>query len=224
MASIGGVDDVQAGMGGRTAGNAGADRFTRLGIIVTVLVVVAGAAAQLIDYAFFGQRIRALDSASGGGVFGVIGDFAVAAAAVSAWLLAVRVRPARWVAALAALLTFLAADRVTGLHEHISHWLAFYLPVLLASFMGLAAVARGPSGRLRFGFYRGIRRPVAARLIGVGLALLAFSFLLHVAGQRLMLELGVNSEGLAYQIKVVAKHGAEVAGWLLITLGLLRSG
>lgn len=217
------MDDVQVGLGGRTAG-AGANRFTRLGIIVTIVVVAAGSAAQLIDYAFFGQRIRALDSASDGGVFGAIGNFAVAAAAVSAWVLAVRVRSARWVAALAGLLTFLAVDQVTGLHEHISHWLAFYLPVLLASFMGLAAVARGPSGRLRLGVDRGIGHPVTDRLIGVGLALLAFSFLLHVFGQRLLLELGVNSESLAYQIKVVAKHGSEVAGWLLIAFGILRIG
>jgi hypothetical protein len=218
------VDDVQVGLGGRTAGGAGVNRFTRFGIIVTIVVVVAGSAAQLIDYAFLGQRIRALDSASDGGVIGAIGNFAIAAAAVSAWVLAVRVRSARWVAALAGLLTFLAADQVTGLHEHISHWLAFYLPVLLASFMGLAAVAGGLSARLRFGVDRGMERNVTDRLFAVGLVLLAFSFLLHVFGQRLLLELGVNSESLAYQMKVVAKHETEVAGWLLITLGMLRIG
>jgi hypothetical protein len=223
MGSIGRVGDVRVGTSGRAAGDAGASRFTRLGILVTIVVVVAGSAAQLIDYAFFGQRIRALDSASAGGVFGAVGDIAVAGAAVSAWVLAARVRSARWVAALAGLLTFLAADQVTDLHEHISHWIAIYLSVL-ASFIGLAAVAQGLSGRLRFGVDSGIGHTVTDRLIGIGLGLLAFSFLLHVFGQRLLVELGVNSASLGYQIKVVVKHGTEVAGWLLIALGMLRTG
>lgn len=196
------MDDVRVALGGP-------GRRTRLGIAATIVVAAAGSAAQLIDYAFFGLRIRALDSASNGGVFGVAGDVAVAAAAFSAWVLAARVlaaraRPARWVAALAGLLTFLAADHVTGLHERISHWLAFYLPVLLASFACLAAAAWGD------------------RLIRVGLALLGISFLVHVFGQRLVLGLGANPADLAYQFKLVVKHGTEVAGWLLIALGLLR--
>jgi hypothetical protein len=220
------VDYVHAAWRRRDAsprrGNIGADRFTRLGVLVTIVVVVAGSAAELINYAFFGQRIQALDAASDGGVFGAVGDIAIAAAAVSAWILAARVRSVRS-AVLAGLLTFLAADHVTDLHDHISHWLAFYLPVLVATFAGLAAVALGRSGRLQFRNDRGTDRPSTDHLIATGLLLLAFSFLAHLSGERLLLELRAASPtGLAYQIKAVVKHGTEAAGWLLIALGLLR--
>lgn len=207
----------------RTAGDVGTNRFTKLGIRATIAVVLAGSAAQLINYEFFDQRIRALDSAADGGIFGAAGDIALGAAAASAWVLAARVRSTRSVAVtLAALLTFLAVDKVLRLHDHISHWRAFYLPVLAASFICLVAVARGPSGGPRFRVDRDGGRPVVDPLIGVGTPLLAFSFLLHLFGERLLLTLGANSTGLAYQIKAVMKHGTEVEGWLLIVLGLLR--
>ena len=61
---------------------------------------------------------------------------------------------------LAALLTFLAVDKVLQPgHDHISHWLAFYLPVLAASFICLVAVARGPSGGTPFRVDRDGARP-----------------------------------------------------------------
>jgi 4-amino-4-deoxy-L-arabinose transferase-like glycosyltransferase len=159
-------------------------------------------------------------------VFGVLGEIALAAAAVSAWVHAARVRPARPVAtALAALLTFLAADQVAGLHNYIPHWLVFYLPVLVASFICLVAVARGPSGRSRFRVDHGAGRAVVDPLIGAGLVLLAFSFFLHLFGERLLLDLGLSdSTGWAYQIKATVKHGTEVAGWFLIALGLFEHG
>lgn len=199
-------------------------RFTKLGIFVTIVVVLAGSAAQLINYQFFDLRIQALDPGSDGGVFGVIGDIALAAAAVSAWILTARVRSARPAAvALAALLTFLAADDVARLHDNIPDWLAFYLPVLVASFICLVAVSRGPSRRPQYRSDRGAGRAVD-RLIGVGLLLLTFSFLLHVLGVRLLVDLGVDTTGFAYQAKATVKHATEIAGWFLIALGLLRLG
>jgi hypothetical protein len=198
-----------------TASHVGTSRFTKLGILVTIVIVVAGSAAQLINYGFFDQRIPALDPGSDGGAFGAVGDIALAAAAVSAWVLAPRVRSARLAAvALAGLLTFLAVDKVVRLHDDMPHWLAFYLPVLAAAFICLVAVARGN---------RGEGHPGVDHLIGVGLLLLVFSFLLHVFGKRLLLDLGLSdTAGLAYQTKAVVKHATEVAGWLLTALGLLR--
>ena len=114
------------GISSYAADDVGTDRFTKVGVLATILIVLAGSAAQLINYGFFDQRIGALGSGSDGGVFGAVGDIAVAAAAVSAWLVAARVRSARPVAAvLAGLLTFLAVDQAVGLHDHIPHWLAF---------------------------------------------------------------------------------------------------
>jgi hypothetical protein len=216
---------MMSGISSRTAGDIGTNRLTKFGVIVTIVVVLAGSAAQLTNYGFFDQRFPALDPGSDGGVFGAIGDVALAAAAFSAWVLAARVRSARSVAvALAVLLTFLAMDKVARLHDHIPHWLAFYLPVLVASFVCLVAVARAYSGRPQVHADRGAGRHVVDRLIGAGL-LLVFSFFLHVFGKRLLLDLGLSdTAGLAYQIKAVVKHGTEVAGWLLIALGLLRLG
>lgn len=182
----------------------------KLGILATIAVVLAASAAQFINYGFLGERIGALDPGSYFGVFGTAVDIALLAAAVSAWVLAARSRAARPAATvLAGLLTFLAADQVTGLHNHIPHWLAFYLPVLAASFICLVAVARGRSGGPLF------------PLIGAGLLLLALSFFLHVLGPRLLQDLGLSDyTGWAYQIKAAIKHGTEVAGWSLVALGL----
>lgn len=213
-----------SGISSRPAGDAGTGRFTKLGILGTTAIVLTVSAAQLINYGFLGQRLPALDPGSDDGVFGAIGDIALATAAISAWILAARARSARSVAAaLAGLLTFLAADNMIRLHDHIPHWLAFYLPVLAAAFICLFAIARSRSGSPRFRVHRGENRAVVDRLIGVGLLLLFFSFLLHLFGKRFLLDLGLSdTTGLAYQTKAVVKHGTEVAGWLLIALGLLR--
>jgi hypothetical protein len=198
-------------------------RITKPGILVTTVVVLAGSAAQLIDYGFFGLRIGLLDSATGGGIFGAVGDIALATAAGSAWVLVARVRSAHPVVGiLALLLTFLAVDKVTRLHEHVPHWLAFYLPVLAAAFLCLMSLARCRSVRPGSRVDRSRDGASTDPLISTGLALLAFSLLVHVFGDRLLVELGANSSGWAYQIKAVAKHGTEVAGWLLTALGLLR--
>ena len=211
------------GTSSHISGDVYTNRFTKLGIRVTIVVVLTGSAAQLINYGFFDQRVQALDSSADGGIFGTIGDISLGAAAVSAWVLAARKRSARPVAVgLAGMLTFLAADKVARLHDHIPHYLAFYLPVLAASFICLVTVARDRSERPQVHADPGADRSAIDRLIGVGLLLLAFSFLLHLFGEHLLLALGANSTGLAYQIKAVAKHGTEVAGWLLIALGLLR--
>jgi hypothetical protein len=51
-----------------------------------------------------------------------------------------------------------------------------------------------------------------------GLALLCASFLLHLVGAQVLHWLGGSSTGWLFQVKAVVKHGAEVAGWCLITL------
>jgi hypothetical protein len=190
-------------------------------VLATALVVLAASAADLIDHGF-SLGIPALDSASDGGVFGILVDVAVAAAAAAAWVVTARVRSVRPTAAvLAVLLTFLAVDQASALHDRIPHWLAFYLPVLIASFGCLVAMAGGVPGLPR-------SRPGRAgldRVLVAGLGLLIFSFLLHLFGERLLAGLGASSPaGWAYQVKAVVKHGTEVAGWLLIALGLLRLG
>ena len=48
---------------------------------------------------------------------------------------------------------------------------------------------------------------------------------MHVFGPRLLLDFGVSdTTGWAYETKAAVKHGTEIAGWLLIAIGLLRLG
>ena len=144
MASIVRVDNMHPAVisvSGRTADQVSPGPFTRLGVGVTIVIVVSVIAAQFVNYGFL-------------------------------------------------------------------------LPVLAAVFVCLAVLARADPGA---------GRAVADPVIGAGLLLLLCSFLLHVFGRRLLLDLGFSdSAGLAYQVKAAVKHGTEVAGWFLIALGLLR--
>jgi hypothetical protein len=184
-------------------------RHVRAGVAAIVVIVAAGTAAQLIDYGFYDLRIAALNSAEDGGVFGVVGDLSLSAAALAAWLVLVRTRERTATTfLLPPLLTFLAVDKAMHLHDHIPHWLVLYLPLLGLTFAALVSVAR--------------RLPAPeSRLVWSGLVLLAVSFVLHQYGDQLLQSFNASITGWAYQIKAVVKHGAEVAGWLLVALGLV---
>jgi hypothetical protein len=138
----------------------------------------------------------------------LIGQAAILAAAASAVSVAARVRAATPVV-LAILLTFLAVDHMAKLHEEVPHWRLAYLPLLGVTVLALAGAARGP--------VRGARA-----LLTCGVALLAASLALHEIGGWLMERLGVASDSVAFQVKLDVKHGTEVAGWLLVALGLAR--
>ena len=191
--------------------NRSEDRLLAAAIGGSVAVVVAGTAAQLVDYAFkLGMPV--LDSSQDGGAFGVVGDIAAASAAAAAWLVLVRVRPIRPAAVvLPPLLTFLALDKIVRLHDHVPHYLVFYAPVLVGAGVCLVdLVRRMPRSR--------------ARVVTVGLVLLGVSFLLHAVGERVLLELGQADDGWARQVKAVVKHGCEVQGWFLVAIGLAFHG
>jgi hypothetical protein len=171
-------------------------------------VVLAGTAGQLIGYGLFHGRVPALSSASDGGLFGLVGDLSIATATVAAWIVLIRVRPVSVaMVVLPPLLTFMTVDKIFRLHDHIPDWLVFYLPVLAATFVAVAAATRGLS-------------PRCLRLTAIGLALLIGSFVLHQYGEWLLSYLGGSSSGWMYQVKAVVKHGLEVAGWFVIALGL----
>jgi hypothetical protein len=184
------------------------DRSVTYFVAGSGLVVAAGSAAQLIDFAFFDLAIGALDSAEDGGVFGVVGDLAATGAAAAAWVLMFRARPARPAAlALPPLLTLITLDKVFRVHDHVPHYLIVYAPALAATLLGLLAVARRAPRRY-------------ARLLGAGLGLLVVTFVLHVTGGRVLLELGLTDDPWAHQIKAVVKHGCEVEAWFLLLIGL----
>jgi hypothetical protein len=195
-------------LSGRSGSSAGTGRLVAVGVTATAGIVLAGTAAQLIGYGFFHGRVQALDSSSDEGLFGLVGDVSIAAAALAAWLVPIRVRPVTIATvALPVLLTFLTIDKVFRLHDHIPHWLVFYLPVLAATFAAVAAVARRLS-------------PRCLRLTAIALALLISSFVVHLYGESVIYHLGGSATGWLFQVKAAVKHGMEVAGWFLIALGL----
>jgi len=179
-------------------------------VVGATALVVAGSAAQLIDYAFFHLRIGVLDSSDDGGVFGVVGDLAVVSAAAGAWLLLIRSRSTVLTVALPVLLTFLSIDKLLRLHDHIPRYLLVYFPVLAGTLVCVVGLCRRLPRSL-------------ARLMTVGLVLLAGSFALHVFGEPLLQVM--NSAHLEWlvQVKVTVKHGCEVEGWFLIAIALFFS-
>lgn len=174
-------------------------------LLATLGLVIAATAAELVNYAFR-LDVPALDASGDGGAFGAIGDAALWCAAITAAVLAARVR-GRVNVALAILLTFLALDKTLRLHDSVAHWPAYYLPILCATFACLVAAAR----RLP---------PPSARLMIWAVALLAVSLLVHFSGDTVLERLGATGEGWPYHLKAVIKHGSELAGWLTVTLSL----
>jgi hypothetical protein len=195
-------------LSGQSASSAGTGRLIAVGIATTTGIVFAGTATQLIGYGLFHGRVPALNSASDGGLFGLVGNISIAAATLAAWIVLLRIRPRNIaMVALPLLLSFLTIDKIFRLHDHIPGWLVFYLPVLAATFVVIAAAARRLS-------------PRCFRLTAIALALLVGSFLLHEYGEWLLSHLGGSTTGWMFQVKAVVKHGLEVAGWFLIALGL----
>jgi len=183
----------------------------RFGAFAAAALICAAVATQRVDYGVYDLRVRALDSNADGAILERLGDAALLAAAVAAAFLAAHPPRRATTVGLSLLLAFLAVDRLVGLHEEVSHWRVLYLPIVAATLLALAAVA-------------GDLRPAGVRLLLGGILLLAFSFVLHELGAWLMVRLGAAPDGWAYQLKVGVKHGTEVAGWLLVALGIALGG
>jgi hypothetical protein len=178
------------------------------GVAGTGALVLAGTATQLIDYGFLGDRVAALDSSTDGGIFGVLGDVSLVLAAAAAWTWLIRVPPVTVATAtLPPLLTFLSLDKIFRFHDHIQHWIVFYLPVLAVALVAILSIARKMS-------------PRCFRVTVVGLAMLAGAFLINRTGDWILHVTGGWDNGWWWQVKGVIKHGLELAGWLLTALGL----
>jgi hypothetical protein len=185
-----------------------AERLIAAGIAATGAVVLAGTATQLIAYGLLGDRVALLDAGQDGGIFGVVGDVSLVLAAAAAWIVLIRMRPVTAATvALPPLLTFLAIDKTFRFHDHIPHWVVYYLPVLAGAFVAAAAIARRLS-------------PRCFRVIAIALAMLAGAFLINRTGDWILRVTGGYDYGWWWQVKGLVKHGLELAGWLLVALGL----
>ena len=182
-----------------------ADRMKRVivaGLLVTLALVALQAASQAIDFSVFDLRIRALNSDKHDSVFGLASVLAqMAVAAASVWR-GSRVERHRWAwFALGALAAGLALIRV------LTQFNAAALAVPLVCMFGLLC-------------WLTWRDPGAARaVVWAGLILMVTSLLLHKVG--LAADSSTASDYTwAYQITGMVKHGAELAGWMLVATGI----
>jgi len=186
-------------------------RLITSGVLGIGAVVLAQTAAQLINYKFFDLRLKVIDSSGDGGLFGILGILASVLAAAAAWGALPRLPEARrLLVMLAPLLTFLATDKALRLHDDVPNWLAVYAPLLAAALVLLLLFAHQTNAEAR-------------RLIFSALVLLAVAFLIHQFGNPALERLHDSTADWLHAVKGVTKHGAELAGWLLVGLGVVAA-
>jgi hypothetical protein len=173
------------------------------GVLVTIVLVALQAATQAIDFGVFNLQIRAFNSDKHDSVFGLASLVAqIAVGAASVWR-GRRVEHRRWAwFALGALAAGLVLIRV------LIHFNATALAVPLACLFVLVC-------------WLTWRDPAAARaVVWAGLILMATSLLLHKVG--LASDSSTASDySWPYQLLSMIKHGAELAGWMLLATGII---
>ncbi len=184
----------------------GGDRMKRVivvGLLVTLAIVVLQAASQVIDFSVFNLRIRALNSDKHDSLFGLASLLAQAAVAAACLWRSRRVERHRsaWFG-LGALVGVLVLVR--GLTSFNATVLALPLACVFALVCWLTWRDAG----------------VARFVVWAGLILMATSLLLHKVG--LAADTSTASDYTwAYQITGMLKHGAELAGWMLLATGII---
>jgi hypothetical protein len=178
-----------------------ASRLVRTALAVAAVLVAAEALGHLLDFGVWGLRIQALNADAENGMGPWIASLAIFVAAGAATVRALGARR-RDFAALAAILGFLAIGGRLDLRSSVPHWMLLYAPLLAA-----AAVL----------VWRLVPEPIAR----IGLAALALSLVIHVAGPPLLARLGWGPASWAYQVKIAIKEGTELAGWTLVAAALL---
>lgn len=184
------------------------------GLVLTGMVVLAQTISQWIDFRFFDLRLRILDSGHHASVFGAASLLAQAMAATAMGLCAVLARRRRHWLCVAALVGVLAAIRALMRYEPA--FVRYEIPILAAPLAVIVALLL----YLTFAETNPIRRAVWGALF-----LLGCSFALHGIG----LQADGNNARLvwrtwAYQATGMVKHGAELAGWMLLATGMAALG
>lgn len=172
------------------------------GILAAVVMVALHAVSQVIDFKFLNLS-RALNADKRDSVFGLASLFAqVAVAAASVW-----------------------RGRVT--ERHRSAWLA--LGALVAALVLVRGLTSFNAAALAvplvcvFGLLCWLTwrdRRVVRTVVWAGFVLMAASLLLHKVG--LAADASTASDFTwAYQITGIVKHGAELAGWMLLATAVV---
>jgi len=172
------------------------------GLLVTIALVVLQAATQAIDFSVFNLRIRAFNSDKHDSLFGLASLLAqLAVGAASVWRGRQAERHRRAWFSLGALVGVLVIVR------GLTTFNATALAVPLAGVFGLVCWL---TWRDRF---------AARGVVWAGLILMALSLLLHKVG--LAADASTASDFTwAYQLEGMVKHGAELAGWMLLATGI----
>jgi hypothetical protein len=170
---------------------------------VTIVIVALQAVSQVIDFSVFNLRIRALNSDKHRSLFGLASLLAQMAVAATCVWRGRRVEQHRWAwFALGALVAGLVLVR--GLISFNATVLAVPLACVFCLLCWLTWRDRG----------------AARAVVWAGLILMVTSLLLHKVG------LAADSSNAsdftwAYQIEGMVKHGAELAGWVLVATGII---
>ena len=175
------------------------DRIARLGLGIAAVVVTAQIAAHLVDFWALGLRSVLLDSADEHSVFARLGTVAILACAIATLMLGQRM--------LGLACTWLFADALFGIHEHIPHWTLIYIPVL-------AGVVGG------YWLLSASFAPAAQRLARCALLLLVLSAAIHLLGPHLLALFGWGPSAWQYQVKIALKEATEIGGWILLASGV----
>ena len=180
------------------------------GLLLTAALVSAQTASQLIDFHFFDLGVRMLDSDHHGSVFGVISILAQAAAAAAIGVRAASRRKRDGLVA-AALVGVLIVPR--ALEGRVSAFKQYDVPIVIVPLAIVFVVAFA----LTLRDARKVRSIVWASLV-----LLVFSFALHAVGPQAdgITRPNVVDYTWAYQLTGMVKHGAELAGWMLLATGM----
>jgi hypothetical protein len=180
-----------------------ADRVILVGVSVAVAAMVALVATQIINFVVYDLHIRVLDSDTHRSIFGVISLLAQAGAVVA---VAVRClspsRRAGWLVVGALIAALLPVRALLPDQPY-----AFAVPVTIAFVLLWWLTTED--------------YPTARLVLRVGLCLLAFSFVVHVVGPKIIDHLGYGYGTWPYEIKGMTKHSTELAGWLLVGTGVL---
>jgi hypothetical protein len=178
-------------------------RVIGAGLLATVVMVALLAASQLINYGAFHLRIGVLDTDRHSSVFGVASLLAQLAAAAAICWRGFRV------------------DRLRG------PWLV--LGGLVAGLVLLRIVttfnAKTVAGPLACVFllmcWLTWRDSIGPRsVVWAALTLMLTSLVLHQVGLDADV-LNYSNQSWAYQLTAVAKHGCELAGWMLMATGVI---
>jgi hypothetical protein len=185
-----------------------ADRMRRVivaGLLVSAVLVALLAAGQLINYGVFELRLQALDTDTHASIFGVVSILAEAAAAAAITWRGSRSERYRWAwLVLGALVAGLILMRT------LTTFNAMAAAAPLACVFLLLCWLTWPD-------------PLAARLVvWAALILMVTSLVLHQVGLDADV-LNYSNQSWAYQITAVAKHGCELAGWLLLATGIIAA-